>query len=311
MEDRYREGFLREIKIDEDLGEVRLDAYLGQILDSVLSRSKIKKMILGGSILVDGRHISPHYHIKKGELIRVEWMGEAVDDTAAEAIPLNILFEDEDVILVNKPAGMVVHPAHGNLSHTLVNALLYHVRSLRGSQDKIRPGIVHRLDKNTSGVMVIAKNDRAHELLAKQFKDHTIRKVYYAVVKDVVQHDQGFCEEPIGRAFLNRKKVIIKPSGGKDAMTYFRVLKRFKRATLLEIHPKTGRTHQIRVHMTHIRHPILGDDLYGVKSPWISRQALHAFSLSFEHPGTKKQVSFEAPLPDDMKKLIARLEAEV
>ncbi|MFA6600939.1 MAG: RluA family pseudouridine synthase [Candidatus Omnitrophota bacterium] len=304
------EDFAREIRVDGPLKTPRLDAYLGGVLVDVLSRSKIKKLILGGSIVVDGRAVSPHYHLKEGETIRVDWKDDSDDSTQAEAIPLVILYEDDDLIAVDKPAGMVVHPACGNQSHTLVNALLYHVQSLRQCEDRIRPGIVHRLDKDTSGILIVAKNDRAHEKLARQFKQHTIRKVYYAAVKGVVQRDEGLCEEPVGRAFLNRKKVVIKPSGGRDAATYFRVLKRFNRTSLVEVRPRTGRTHQIRVHMAHIGHPVLGDELYGVRSPWICRQALHAFSLTFAHPADGREIHVEAPLPEDMKQLIARLEAE-
>jgi 23S rRNA pseudouridine1911/1915/1917 synthase len=304
------EGTARELVVGDNEKSIRLDAYLGHSLESLFSRSKVKKLIQAGSIRVDGRCVSPHYRVKPGERIHVEWTEPCEDAAPAEAIPIDILYEDEDLLIVNKPAGMVVHPAHGNPSHTLVNALLYHVRTLKRFSNQIRPGIVHRLDKDTSGVMVIAKHERAHDFLARQFRNHKIQKVYQAVVRHVVQRDEGVCEEPVGRAFLNRKKVVIKPSGGKDAVTYFRILRRFRRATLVEVRPKTGRTHQIRVHMAHLGHPVLGDSLYGIKSPWINRQALHAHSLTFTHPSTHKTVYFEAPVPEDINRLMNHLEKE-
>ena len=211
---------------------------------------------------------------------------------------------------VNKPAGMVVHPAHGNPNHTLVNALLFHVQNLSHEGDNVRPGIVHRLDKDTSGVMVVAKTDHSHAVLAKQFREHTIERVYHAIVRGVVQHDEGICEEPVGRAFLNRKKVIVKPSGGKEASTHFRVIKRFANASLVEIRPQTGRTHQIRVHFAYMEHPVLGDTFYGIPFPPIRRQALHASSLCFEHPRTQKWLSFTTGLPEDMRELLRFLEKQ-
>lgn len=204
----------------------------------------------------------------------------------------------------------MVHPAHGNPSHTLVNALLFHVQSLGNAYDKVRPGIVHRLDKDTSGLLVVAKNDFAHAHLARQFKEHTIDRVYNAVVRGVIQHDEGVCEEPVGRAFLNRKKIIVRPSGGKEAVTFFRVLRRFANATLVEIRPKTGRTHQIRVHLAHKGHPVLGDLLYGVPFPPLKRQALHALTLGFEQPRTGKWIQLKSELPEDMQELLRFLESK-
>ena len=314
---------MKQIAVNEEVAGSRLDIFLANALCEQYSRSQIQKLIRDGKVKISPAQLQdvkaldempsltvPHYRIKRGEFIWVETGFEVVDDLRAEDIPLDIIFEDEDLIAVNKPAGMVVHPAHGNPNHTLVNALLYHTKGLSGGGDPFRPGIVHRLDKDTSGLLVIAKNDRAHAYLAHQFKQHTIERSYRVVVQGVVQHDQGICEEPVGRAFLNRKKVIIKPSGGKDATTYYCVAKRFKKATLLEIRPKTGRTHQIRVHMAHLDHPVLGDTLYGVPSPWIRRQALHAFSLGLKHPRTKERCYWECPMPEDMVNLLAQLESE-
>lgn len=292
----------------EDEGE-RLDVFLARLLAEKYSRSKLKKMIEDGLVTVEGRNVPAHYPVKSREKITVDPPKAVFDQTRAEEIPLDILYEDEDLLAVNKPAGIVVHPAHGNLEHTLVNALLFHTRQLSDINGPIRPGIVHRLDKDTSGVLVVAKNDKTHASLGNQFKRHTIDRVYFAIVKGVVQHDEGICEEPVGRAFVNRQKIVIKPSGGKDAKTLFRVEKRFPKATLLRIMPQTGRTHQIRVHMAHLNHPVLGDTLYGVPSPWIKRQALHAAKLAVTHPKTHQRLVFESPLPADMTALMAQLES--
>ena len=289
----------------------RLDVFLAEKMSTEHSRAHLQKMIKHGGVLVDGKNATPHYRVKEGEKIRVEKFDLPQEDLPAESIPIDIVYEDEDCLVVNKRAGMVVHPAHGNPSHTLVNALLFHVQSLGNAEDKVRPGIVHRLDKDTSGLLVVAKNDYAHAHLARQFKDHTIDRVYNAFVRGMIQHDEGVCEEPVGRAFLNRKKVVIRPSGGKDAVTFFRVLKRFPNATFVEIRPQTGRTHQIRVHFSHMGHPVLGDALYGVPCPQIKRQALHARTLGFEQPRTKKWVQLTSELPEDMQGLLKFFESQV
>ncbi len=287
----------------------RLDVFLAEKMSSQHSRAQIQKRIKNGAVLVNGAVMTPHYPVKEGEKVRVEKLETPLEDLPAEAIPLKIVYEDDDCLVVDKAAGMVVHPAHGNPHHTLVNALLFHTQTLGNAKDKVRPGIVHRLDKDTSGLLVVAKNDYTHAKLARQFKDHTIDRVYHAVVRGVVQHDEGVCEEPVGRAFLNRKKVVIRPSGGKDAVTFFRVVKRFANATLVEIRPKTGRTHQIRVHFAHMGHPILGDTFYGIPFPPIRRQALHASTLGFEQPRTKKWVSLTSELPEDMQELLRSLDS--
>lgn len=302
-------GHFDEFLVEGSEAQERLDVFLARKLADRFSRAHLQKMIKSGGVLVDGKSVTPHYAVKSGEKVRVEKFERPEEDLRAEPIPIEILFEDDDLMIVNKPAGMVVHPAHGNPNHTMVNALLYHVQSLSHTEDKVRPGIVHRLDKETSGVMVVAKNDRAHAKLAEQFKQHTIERVYHAIVRGVIQHDEGTCEEPVGRAFLNRKKVIVKPSGGKEATTCFRVVKRFANATLVEIRPKTGRTHQIRVHLAHMGHPVLGDTFYGIPFPPIKRQALHASSLGFEHPRTRERVSFTTEFPEDMRELLRFLES--
>ena len=301
---------LEIISVNEASHGKRIDIFLARELVDRYSRSQIQKNIENGSIRIKGRETSAHSKLKTGDEIEVEVIKSAVEGIRAEDIPVPILYEDEEMVIVSKPAGMVVHPAYANPDHTLVNALLFHFKKLSAS-GTIRPGLVHRLDKDTSGVMVIAKNDHAHAVLARQFKNHTVEKVYYTFVRGVVQHDQGVCEDPVGRAFLNRKKVIIKPAGGKEALTFFHVKKRFRNATWLEVHPKTGRTHQIRVHMAHMDHPVIGDILYGVSSPWINRQALHAFSLTINHPSTGERLRFESSLPEDMQTLIRHLESNL
>lgn len=288
---------------------LRLDQLLATKLADRLSRSQVKKLIESGEVKVGSEVVTvAHYRVKPGERIQLEWEKWGEEKTRAEAIPLDIVYEDPDLVVVNKPAGMVVHPAHGNPAHTLVNALLYHVRSLSQAGGPIRPGIVHRLDRDTSGLLVVAKNDAAHFFLARQFKDHAIERSYDAIVRGVVQHEEGEIDEPVGRAFLNRKKVIVRPSGGKPAVTYYRVKRRFRQATWLEIRPKTGRTHQIRVHLAHLGHPVLGDEFYGMKALGIDRQALHASRLGLTHPRTQEKLVFEAPLPEDMRVLIKTLE---
>jgi 23S rRNA pseudouridine1911/1915/1917 synthase len=298
-----------QITVEEGYEGSRIDVFLASVMADRFSRSQIKKLIEGGRVQVHGREVSPHYKVKNADKVDVSWDLKHDMTARAEDIPVEIVFEDEELIVVNKPAGMVVHPAHGNLEHTLVNALLFHANGLAGGANPMRPGIVHRLDKDTSGIMVVAKNDRAHRFLANQFKDHSIDRVYQAIVRGTIQHEEGICEEPVGRAFLNRKKVIVKPSGGKEAATLFKVLKRFDKSTLVEVYPKTGRTHQIRVHLSFLGHPVLGDSLYGITSPWIKRQALHAKALGFRHPTTHERLYFESDLPADMRNLLTRLDS--
>jgi len=296
----------REFKV-QDEGAVRLDLFLAENLPD-LSRTRIKEVILAGRVWVNGKSVKPHYKIRPDDAIAVEIEEKGAPENRPEDIPLRILHEDQDIIVIDKPAGMVVHPACGNPEHTLVNALLYHTRNeLSSLGGGVRPGIVHRLDKNTSGVMVVAKHDAAHRHLARQFRKHSVVKIYEAVVKGVIQHDEMKCEEPVGRSFLNRKKVVVKPSGGKDACTYFRVIERFPNATHVEARPVTGRTHQVRVHLAYLGYPILGDTFYGGESGWISRHALHARMLELEHPALKQRMRWVSDLAGDMKQLIVAL----
>lgn len=297
----------REIVIEKLAEPERLDQYLAHKLVRFFSRSQIKKIIEAGGVRVQGREVPAHHRVKLNDRIEIQWEEKKETYAAAQDIPLEILHEDKDFLLIHKPAGMVVHPGNGNEDRTLVNALLFHFKKLSKLGGTFRPGIVHRLDKDTSGIMLIARNNKAHEKLAAQFKDQSIERIYRVVVKGIVQRDEGICEEPVGRAFLNRKKMIVKPSGGKEALTYYKVLERFKEATLLELRLHTGRTHQIRVHMRSMGHPVIGDALYGVKSPWISRQAVHAFALGFRHPTSGKRIYQEYPLPEDIQFLLKQL----
>ena len=299
----------RTLRVESREGGTRLDQYLAKHLVEHLSRSQVKKLIEAGEVRIGNEAVtSAHYRVKAGEDVGVGWDEAGGEETRAEAIPLDIVYEDGEVIVVNKPAGMVVHPAHGNPTHTLVNALLYHVRTLAVAGGPVRPGIVHRLDKDTSGLLVVAKTNEAHFFLARQFREHKIDRTYEAIVRGVVQHDEGEIDKPVGRAFLNRKKIVVRPSGGKPALTYFRVRKRFSQATWLEVRPRTGRTHQIRVHLAHLGHPVLGDSFYGIKSVGMERQALHASRLGFVHPQTRERMVFECDLPADMHELIQRLD---
>lgn len=299
----------KTIIVPPDAWNARLDYFLAQELTDTFSRTKLKQLIEEGKIKLNEKTAKPHTHVMPGDQISVAYQKEAEDFTRAESLPLDIVYEDDEIIVVNKPAGMVVHPGCGNLKGTLVNALLHHTKSLSQVGDAIRPGIVHRLDKDTSGLLVVAKNDSAHRSLANQFKSHQIDRRYWVVVKERVQHDEMRSSEPLGRSVINRKKVIVKVDSGKPSVTNFRVLKRFENATLLEARPETGRTHQIRVHLRALGYPVLGDLIYGVASPWIDRQALHAKELGFQHPKTKKKVFFTSDLPEDMKFLLEHLKS--
>lgn len=288
---------------------LRLDQFLAAKMVSQFSRSQIKRFIEAGQVELAGvPAFSAHQKVRPGQTVRVKCHERRGEETRAEAIPIEIVYEDQDLLVVNKPAGMVVHPAHGNPSHTLVNALLYHIQSLSQAGGPLRPGLVHRLDKDTSGLLVVAKSDSVHASLAEQFRDHRIDRTYEAFVRGVVQHEEGEIDEPVGRAFLNRKRVVVRPAGGKSAVTYYRVRRRFPKASWLEIKPRTGRTHQIRVHLAHLGYPLLGDSLYGIKSLGIDRQALHASKLGFIHPRTREKLVFEAPLPEDLQAFISFLE---
>lgn len=289
----------------------RLDVFLARmaIQGDPLSRSRIQKLIADGSVTVDGKPAKASLRLAAGAVVAVELPEPEATDIAPENIPLDILYEDEDVIVVNKARGMVVHPAAGVSSGTLVNALLAHCKDLSGINGALRPGIVHRLDKDTSGVMIAAKNDTAHRSLAEQIQEKTAKRVYWAILTGNIREEEGVIHGAIGRNPKDRQKMAVVRENGKDATTNFRVLERFGAYTLAECRLMTGRTHQIRVHMAYIGHPVLGDPKYGAKKcPFsIEGQALHSKTLTFTHPRTGEKMEFEAPLPEDMQMILDEL----
>lgn len=285
----------------------RVDSYVAE-KSAGLSRSYVQKLIAAGDIAVNGKYVRPNYRVKRGDNISISIPAPEPTDVLPEEIPLDILYEDDDVIVVNKPQGMVVHPASGNHHGTLVNALLMHCKELSGINGVMRPGIVHRIDKDTSGVIVAAKNDMAHKALSEQIRKHTTTRRYIALVEGVIKPDSGTIEGAIGRNRNDRKKMDIVP-GGKSAVTHFKVLERFKNNTLIEARLETGRTHQIRVHLSHIGHPVVGDPVYGIRKQRynLKGQALHAAVLGFVHPRTGQYMEFSAPLPDYFRELLNTL----
>jgi 23S rRNA pseudouridine1911/1915/1917 synthase len=301
----------------------RLDIFLSEQFPH-LTRSRIKKLIENGDIKIDGCLVKAGTSLKPGNTIIVNIPSPEPPGTFPQSIPLSILHEDGDLIVIDKSPHMVVHPAHGHPSGTLVNALLHHCRDLSGIGGVTRPGIVHRLDKGTSGVMVAAKNDAAHNALAKQFKDHTIGRVYLAAVKGEVAADEGLIEGPLSRHHRDRKRITVR-EGGRRAVTRYQVLGRRRGISLVRLTPATGRTHQLRVHLASIGHPVLGDATYGGTARSIhlgnnevtsllrtlKRPALHALKLEFDHPSTGKRLAFEAPPPDDLAGLFSWIEGKV
>ena len=289
---------------------LRIDKYLSTVNEQ-LSRSYIQKMLKSGLVLVDGKPVKASYQVEEGEVISLD-IPEAVEpEIEPEDMDLDILYEDMDVILINKPKGMVVHPAAGHYSHTLVNGLMYHCKDqLSGINGVMRPGIVHRIDMDTTGVIIACKNDMAHNSIAAQLKEHSITRRYQAIVHGVLKDDTGTIDAPIGRHPTDRKKMSINYNHGKNAVTHYKVLKRFRQYTHVECRLETGRTHQIRVHMASIAHPLLGDVVYGpVKCPiaGLEGQTLHAGILGFIHPRTGEYMEFTAPLPEYFEKLLNTL----
>lgn len=288
----------------------RLDQLLSDSL-SELSRSFLQKLIKDGLVTVDGQVCtSKKLLLKSGQTVDVTVPEPEHLEAEAEDLPLDIRYEDEDVLVVNKPRGMVVHPAAGNYSGTLVNAVLHHCGgSLSSINGVIRPGIVHRIDKDTSGLLMIAKNDTAHRFLAEQLAEHTITRAYRAIVYNNFKEEEGTIDAPIGRDPKNRLRQAVIRTNSKNAVTHYRVLERFGTFTYIEARLETGRTHQIRVHMAHMGHPLLGDELYGPsKNPFgIKGQMLHAGLLGFEHPGTRTYMEFESSLPEDFQNILDKL----
>lgn len=287
----------------------RIDAYLSEKLEDT-SRVAIQRLVANGKVLVNGKMVKPSYKVQEGDKIEVEEEIPVATSLKAQNIPLEIIYEDKDIIVVNKPKGMVVHPANGNPDGTLVNAIMAICKdSLSGIGGEIRPGIVHRLDKDTSGIIMIAKNDKAHINLSEQIKDHKVKKTYIALVRGMVKENEATINMPIGRSERDRKKMAVTKKG-KEAITHFKVLERYDKYTLLQVNIETGRTHQIRVHLSQIGYPIVGDEVYSNgKNEWnVKGQCLHAKSLEFKHPITGKAMLLEANLPEYFETILKELE---
>ena len=298
-----------EFSVDGSENGIRIDRYLSE-KNEELSRSYLQKLLKEQGITVNGREVKANYKVQAGDEIRISLPDLSDPDILPEEIPLDILYEDEDVMVVNKPKGMVVHPSAGHTTGTLVNAILFHCQgNLSGINGVMRPGIVHRIDKDTTGALLICKNDVAHRNLADQLKEHSIKRRYRAIVSGNLKDDEGTVEGPIGRHPVDRKKMAINYKNGKEAITHYTVLERFGNATYVECRLETGRTHQIRVHMTSIGHPLLGDEVYGAgKNPYhLQGQVLHAMVLGFVHPRTGEYMEFSAPLPEYFTNLLEKL----
>ena len=298
---------MERFRVTDEDGGVRIDKYLTSVCEG-LSRSYLQKLLKSGQVLVGGQGVKASYAVQEGDLIELE-VPEAVEpEILAEPMDLDVLYEDEDIILINKPKGMVVHPAAGHYTHTLVNGLLDHCRGqLSGINGVMRPGIVHRIDMDTTGVIIACKNDLAHSCLAEQLKEHSITRRYQAIVHGVLKEDEGTVDAPIGRHPVERKKMSINYNNGREAVTHYKVLRRFRQYTHVECRLETGRTHQIRVHMASIHHPLLGDAVYGPARcpiPGLQGQTLHAGVLGIRHPRTGAYMEFTAPLPDYFAKLL-------
>lgn len=293
------------IKVEEN-EKIRIDKYLSEKLD--LSRSKIQKLIDNKKVIVNNKTVSANYKIKMGDLIEVNDDLNYEINIEKEDIPLDIVYEDADLLIVNKESGMVTHPAPGHYTKTLVNALLYKF-DISTTTD-IRPGIVHRLDKDTSGLMVVAKNEKTHEKLSEMIKNKEVKRHYIALVEGVIQHETGTIDAPIGRDQYDRQKMAVTDINGKDSITHFKVLKRYKNKTLVECILETGRTHQIRVHMKYINHPVVNDPIYNKKKSDDFGQMLHSKSIEFIHPITKKEIYFEVEPPKEFMEKLKQLEIE-
>ena len=296
---------IKTLQFNSPAPDIRLDRYLTQVLPQ-FSRAYLQKLIMQGYVLVNGQRTKANQRLNKVDMITVE-LPPLPGRPLAEPIPLTIIYEDEDILVIDKPAGLTVHPAPGHPRHTLVNAILAHCPGLATSNEPMRPGIVHRLDKDTSGLIVIAKNDFAQEYLAAQFKGRTVTKGYLVLVKGRLSPEQGIIEAPIGRdPHIRRKMAIVKD--GKEASTQYQVRKYLDNYTLIEVTPLTGRTHQIRVHMSAIGCPVVGDPIYGIKSAHLNRQFIHAYRLGFRLPSTKQYQEFTSPLPMDLEQALGYLD---
>lgn len=298
----------KKIVVNSENVGIRLDAYIAENIKS-LSRTMVKKLVEDGNVSVNGKAQKVSYKVQENDEIIVNEPEAKELDIKAENIPVDVVYEDNDIIVVNKPKGLVVHPANGNWDGTLVNAIMAICKdSLSGIGGEIRPGIVHRLDKDTSGLLIIAKNDDAHLNMSNQIKDRQVKKIYYALVRGVVPENEATINMPIGRSTKDRKKMAV-TKNGKEAVTHFKVLERFNKYTLLEVKIDTGRTHQIRVHLSEIGHPVVGDEVYsnGRNEFGVKGQLLHAKSLDFKHPITGKEMHLETDLPEEFKNVLKQL----
>lgn len=297
---------MKKLEYTADKSYKRIDLFLASVTD--LTRSHINKLIEAGNVTLGGKCVKKSACVKAGDGVEITIDEPAELDLTPKNVPLDIIYQDSDIAVINKPQGMTVHPANNVYRDTLVNALLYHIKDLSGINGVLRPGIVHRLDKDTSGLLVIAKNDCAHVNLQKQIQSKQCRRIYVALLEGVVKQDDGVIDQPIGRSRSDRKKMDIVPDG-RSAVTYYTVLERFDRYTLVQFELKTGRTHQIRVHAKFLGHPVVGDKTYGYsKCKWqLDGQLLHAAQLTFNHPVTGKEMTFVAPLPDYFDKVLQSL----
>lgn len=298
------------LKVTVDDQGTRIDKYLSQMMPEQ-SRSYLQKIIKDGAVFSNLKAVKSNYKVVAGDDIQITLPEPVSLDVTPEEMDLDIIYEDDDVILINKPKGIVVHPSAGHENHTLVNGIMFHCKdNLSTINGVMRPGIVHRIDKDTTGVIVICKNDKSHSCLAEQLKEHSITRKYHAIVYNNFVEDEGMVNAPIGRSTSDRKKMSVNYKNGRDAITHYKVLKRFGKFTYVECTLETGRTHQIRVHMSSIGHPLLGDDVYGpTKCPYnLQGQTLHAKVLGFIHPTTNEYVEFDAPLPDYFNDLLQRLD---
>ena len=300
---------IQTVTVEKEFSGNRVDKFLSEQFPD-LSRSYIQKLIKDGHVTANGKIVKANYKLNALDTLALDKPELQEPDIVPENIPIDILYEDEDILIVNKPKGMVVHPSAGHYSGTLVNALMYHCKDqLSGINGIMRPGIVHRIDMDTTGSLLVCKNDFVHQDLAEQLKEHSIQRIYHAIVHGVIKEDEGTIDGPIGRHPIERKKMSVNYKNGKHAVTHYKVIERFKNYTYIKCQLETGRTHQIRVHMAHIRHPLLGDAVYGpAKCPFkLQGQTLHAKTLGIFHPRTHEYIEVDAPLPDYFISLLNKL----